>query len=126
MTKQMKNSAILLMTAFDKAASVLELSISEKSKMLGIHPRTFVRNLEKGYLPGSKIGERQLHFIQLYKALYQISSGDIAFMQHWYNTDNKALNGSPRILCRSINDMLRVTQYLQSLHPKSSYVVPHI
>jgi hypothetical protein len=119
MTKQVKNSASLLMKVFDLAASVLELSISEKSKMLGIHPRIFVRNLEKGYLPGSKIGERQLHFIQLYRALYQICAGDKALMKHWYNCDNQALNVAPKLLCRSINSMFRVTQYLQSLHPKS-------
>ena len=119
MTKQVKDSASLLMKAFDNAGSVLELSISEKSKILGIHPSTFVRNLNKGYPPQSKIGELQLHFIQLYKALYQICAGDKALMHHWYNCDNKALNSSPQILCRSINGMFRVTQYLQSLHPKS-------
>jgi hypothetical protein len=119
MTKQVKDSANLLMRAFDNAGSALELSISEKSKILGIHPSTFVRNLKKGYPPQSKIGELQLHFIQLYKALYQISSGDKALMHHWYNCDNKALNSSPQILCRSMNGMFRVTQYLQSLHQKA-------
>ncbi|MFT5295539.1 MAG: hypothetical protein ACI9YH_001554 [Colwellia sp.] len=118
MTKQVKDSASLLMKAFDKAASVLELSISEKSKILGIHPSTFVCNLNKGYPPQSKIGQRQLHFIQLYKVLYQICAGDKALMHHWYNCDNKALNDAPKVLCRSMNGMFRVTQYLQSLHPK--------
>tara|TARA_R110001583_G_scaffold43801_1_gene139176 strand:- start:1552 stop:1761 length:210 start_codon:yes stop_codon:yes gene_type:complete len=60
----------------------------------------------------------QLHFIQLYKALYQISLGDKALIQHWFHCDNKALNGSPRILCQSIHGLFRTTQYLQALQPK--------
>jgi hypothetical protein len=119
MTKQVKHSANIVMKAFDNAASVLELSISEKSQILGIHPTAFIRNLKKGYPLQSKIGERQLHFIQLYKALYQVCSADKALMVYWYNCENKALNSSPKILCRSIDSMSRVTQYLESLHQKS-------
>jgi len=117
MTKNKKDNAIILMGAFDKAGSELKLSTSEKSKILGIHPSTFVRNINKGYSPQSKTGELQLLFIQLYKALYQMTSGDKVLMQHWFCCDNKALNGSPKILCRSTDGLIRTMQYLKPFRP---------
>ena len=108
----------VLMTAFNKACAELNVSREDKSDILGINKSTLSRNVGTGFSPQSKTGELQLHFIRLYRSLYAISGGDSAFMNHWFNTENKALNGSPADLCRTIQGLFSVNQYLDAMRGK--------
>lgn len=110
--------SMVLMAAFNKACVALNVSREDKSDILGINKSTLSRNVETGFSPQSKTGELQLHFIRLYRSLYAISGGDPAFMKHWFSTENKALNGSPAMLCRTIQGLFSVNQYLDAMRGK--------
>jgi hypothetical protein len=60
----------------------------------------------------------QLHFVRLYRALFAIAGGDLAFMNHWYRTNNNALGGEPAKLCESIGGLRRTNEYLDAMRGK--------
>tara|TARA_R110000737_G_scaffold281832_1_gene288457 strand:- start:1839 stop:2201 length:363 start_codon:yes stop_codon:yes gene_type:complete len=108
----------VLMSAFNAACESLGVSRKDKSAILGVDTSTLSRKVNVGFEPSSKTGELQLHFIRLYRSLYSIAGGDKAFMQHWFSTDNKSLNGSPKALCLSIEGLFRTNQYLDAMRGK--------
>lgn len=110
--------SIVLMSAFNKACEELSISRQDKSKILGVDVSTLHRKASVGFSPQSKTGELQLHFIRLYRSLFAIAGGDPEFMQHWYTTQNKALNGTPMTLCKTIQGLLSVNQYLDAMRGK--------
>lgn len=112
------DQSAILMKAFNNACSILNISNVQKGKILGVNASTLSRNTEKGFAPESKTGELQLHFIRLYRSLFAIAGGDNEFMNHWYHSDNKALNGTPATLCLSIDGLFRTNQYLDAMRGK--------
>jgi len=110
--------ALVLMKAFNNACEALKVSHSQKSQMLGVNVSTLTRNAIKGFAPDSKTGELQLHFIRLYRSLFAMAGGDVEFMRHWYSTANKALNGTPAVLCLKIEGLFRANQYLDAMRGK--------
>lgn len=107
--------SVVLMKAFNNACVALGFGNTEKSKLLCINKSTLSRNVDKGFLPESKAGELQLHFIKLYRSLFAISGGDGEFMSYWFHTENQALNGVPAYLCLSIDGLFRINQYLDTM-----------
>jgi len=107
--------AIVLMTAFNNACEVLNVSRDDKSKILGLNKSTLSRKSNMGFSPKSKTGELQLHFIRIYRSLYAIAGGDSDFMSHWFTTENKALNGVPVLMCQTIQGLFSVNQYLDAM-----------
>ena len=110
--------ATVLMTAFNNACEALNVSRDDKSEILGVNVATLSRKVNTGFSPQTKTGELQLHFIRLYRSLYAISGGDNDFMNHWYQTENKALKGAPVTLCKTIQGLLGVNQYLDAMRGK--------
>jgi len=108
----------VLMKAFNNACQILNVTNVQRGKILGVNASTLSRNVNKGFAPDSKAGELQLHFIRLYRSLFAIAGGDNAFMNHWFHTDNKALNGTPALLCLSIDGLFRANQYLDAMRGK--------
>jgi hypothetical protein len=104
--------ATVLMNAFNNASEALSLSRNDKIAILGINAATLSRKIDIGFSPQSKTGQLQLNFIGLYRSLYAIAGGDNEFMQHWYQTNNKDLNGVPNDLCKTRNGLIIVNQYL--------------
>jgi hypothetical protein len=113
-----KNPAEVLMNAFNAACKELGLDTTEKSEVLGVNRTTLTRNNTKGFLPNSKTGEIQLNFIRIYRSLYAIAGGDSEFMRHWFKTHNKGLNGVPTELCKKLEGVFRVNQYLDAMRGK--------
>lgn len=109
------DQSVVLMKAFNNACVALGFENTEKSKLLGVNESILSRNAEKGFLPRSKMGELQLHFINLYRSLFAISGGDGEFMLHWFHTKNQTLNGIPASLCLSIEGLFRTNQYLDAM-----------
>ena len=112
------DKSAVVMKAFNNACEAMGVSTADKSNMLGVNASTLSRNTVSGFAPQSKTGELQLHFIRLYRSLFAIAGGDNAFMQHWYHTNNKALNGTPAQLCLSIEGLFRTNQYLDAMRGK--------
>ena len=112
------NAQAVLMKAFCNACDELKFAIKSRADFLGVNRTTLTRKAAEGFSPDSKTGELQLHFIRLYRSLYAISGGDNAFMQHWFNTENKALNGTPAELCLRIDGLVRINQYLDAMRGK--------
>ena len=119
MNQQKQTSpAIVINKAFNNACHELGLTNKDKGIMLGLDPSTLARKKGIGFSPESITGQLQLSFIRLYRSLFAIAGGDNAFMKHWYKTDNKALNGSPAILCLKIEGVVRSNQYLSAMRGK--------
>ncbi|MBE0365733.1 hypothetical protein PULV_b0378 [Pseudoalteromonas ulvae UL12] len=111
-------SAQVLMKAFSNACEHLKVSNTEKCAIIGVNPSTLSRNQQKGFAPQSKTGELQLQFIRLYRSLYAISGGDSAFMQHWFRSNNKALNAIPSHYVCSIVGLINTNEYLDAMRGK--------
>lgn len=60
----------------------------------------------------------RLYFIEIYKHLYEKSSGDKGVMSHWFNHFNKAFNCTPREACQTESGLLKVKEYLESFKYK--------
>ena len=116
--KHKSDQSVVLMKAFNNACQDLNVGSNEKSALLGVNRSTLARNNESGFLPESKTGEIQLNFIRIYRSLYAIAGGNVGFMQHWFSTDNKALNGKPAVLCQKLEGMFRVNMYLDAMRGK--------
>jgi hypothetical protein len=114
------NPENVLMNAFNNACLALSVSRDDKSEILGVNVASLSRKTKNktGFPPTSKTGELQLNFIRIYRSLYAIAGGDNEFMQHWYQTHNKALNGAPSVLCKSIQGLISVNQYLDAMRGK--------
>lgn len=112
------NKSAVLMKAFNNACEALNLGIKERAKLLGVNRVTLTRNVHKGFASESKEWELQLHFIRLYRSLYAIAGGDPAFMSHWFQTENTALNGVPALICLKIDGLFRTNQYLDAMRGK--------
>ncbi|MCG6200782.1 MbcA/ParS/Xre antitoxin family protein [Psychromonas antarctica] len=106
------------MKAFNNACDALKLGVKERSQLLGVNRVTLNRNVHCGFSPKSKTWELQLHFIRLYRSLYAISGGNSEFMYHWFNTNNRALNGVPASICLKIDGLFRTNQYLDAMRGK--------
>ncbi len=105
----------VVIKSFNNACHKVGVSREQASMILGVDKATLSRNKYKGFDPDSKTGELCLQFIRAYRSLYAMAGGDYAFMQHWLNTNNKALSGKPVEMMESIVGLLRVNDYLDAL-----------
>lgn len=117
-TLEKANAAEVLFKAFSNACSELQLTQAEASRIIGVNPSTLSRNSGKRFKPDSKQGELQLQLIRLYRSLYAIAGGEKAFMRHWLNSPNKALNGTPKTLLQTVVGLVSVNQYLDAMRGK--------
>lgn len=105
----------MLIKAFNNACITLNYSNDEKSKLLGVNELTLTRNIQKGFLLNTKTYEMQLHFIKMYCSLFTMSGGDSDFMSHWFHSENQVLSGVPASLCLSLDGLLKIIQYLDTM-----------
>lgn len=106
-------SAPVLMKAYYNATKALGLTTQVQAEMLGIHRTTLTRNMNKGLLSNPKACELQLHFVNIYRALYALTGGEQQVMRHWFYTHNQSLRATPKECCKNIHGLLRTAQYLQ-------------
>jgi len=108
----------VLIKAFNNSCKVLGLSRDDASVILGVDKATLSRNKQKGYDPRSKTGELCLQVIRVYRSLFAIAGGDQAFMRHWLNSKNRALDGKPRDLLATVAGLVQVNMYLDAMRGK--------
>ena len=119
MTALAKTSdAAVLIKAFNQACTELDLTQAEAGKVLGFNASTLSRNAASGFKPQTKQGELALHFIRLYRSLFAIAGGDVAFMRHWFNSPNQALGASPRQSAQTVLGLISTNQYLDAMRGK--------
>ena len=116
--KQPNEDAVLI-KAFNNSCKALGLTREQASSILGVDRATLVRNKNKGFDPQSKTGELCLQLVRVYRSLYAIAGGDKAFMQHWLNSNNRALAAKPMSLLSSITGLVRVNMYLDAMRGKT-------
>ncbi len=112
------NESEVIMKAFNNACKALGVSAKSKAELLGVDRSTITRKEKVGFAVNSKTSEIQLHFIRIYRSLYAIAGGDPDFMQHWFRTKNKGLNGVPLELCGRIDGIVRINMYLDAMRGK--------
>ncbi len=112
------NQSQTIMKAFTTACVDLDMSTTDRARMIGVNASTLSRNQQTGFSIDSKTAELQLNFIRLYRSLFAVAGGDHDFMKHWFRTKNKALNGVPAELCQSILGLIRTNQYLDAMRGK--------
>ena len=65
--------------------------------------------------PMSKQGELALLFIRLFNKLYKISGGDLDWIQHFLNSQNRITGGVPIKQIESTNGLVSVLQFVESI-----------
>lgn len=104
----------ILGKATKNAASELGLKLNELAQIIG-KDRT---SINRGISPDSKSGELALLFIRAYRGLHALLGGDTKNMAHWFATNNKHLNGTPKDLVKSIQGLSNVVSYLDGMRGK--------
>lgn len=106
----------VLCKALRRTQEAFSLSNEELGKVIGKDRTTISRLYDKGYLaPDSKEGELAALLIRVYRALYALVGGAGGNMQHWLNTPNTHLHGTPRELLRSVTGLVAVLGYLDAM-----------
>ena len=109
---------VVVLKSFNNACKELGVSRDEASLIIGVDKATLSRNKQKGFDPQSKTGELCLQFVRVYRSLFAIAGGDKGFMQHWIDTENRALAGKPLELMHSIIGLIQVNEYLDAMRGK--------
>lgn len=118
MLKLESNASAVLIKGFNNSCKALGLTRDQASSILGVDRATLSRNKDKGFDPNSKTGELCLQLVRVYRSLYAIAGGDVAFMRHWLNSKNKTLSAKPIELLTSITGLIQVNMYLDAMRGK--------
>lgn len=112
------DESLLVLKAFNNACKKLSISRDEASQIIGVDKATLSRNKNRGFDPHSKTGELCLQFVRVYRSLFAIGGGDLAFMKHWLRSGNNALSGKPIELVLTIQGLMNVNAYLDAMRGK--------
>ena len=112
---------IVLQKAVLKAAGLCGITNAELSSIIGISKPTVSRlytNRNKGIKPESKEGELCLLFIRAFRALDAFLGNVIENEKKWLRASNKALNGTPIELMKTVAGLVSVVNYLDAIRGK--------
>lgn len=109
------DAAQTLTKAFLNAGRELGLSRAELGEVVGKDRSTFSRG---GIDPDSKPGELALLLVRCYRALFALVGGEADQMRHWMHTPNHHTGGTPAAQVRSVQGLVRVTEYLDAMRGK--------
>lgn len=101
--------------ALVKSASWLGVTQSALSAIIGLSKTTIARmeNNEFQLQEKKKHYQISLDFIELYKTLYSVVSGDQETARGWLSNYNTALRGKPIELMQSLRGLYEVITYLE-------------
>ena len=102
---------IVLAKAVLKAAEQLDLDSENLSVILGTDLR-LSNKLELD--PESEPGNRAILLIRIYKALYAANGGNLAWMQRFMKSPNRATGGIPSEQIKTYTGLLKVLRYLDA------------
>jgi transcriptional regulator with XRE-family HTH domain len=111
------DSAAVLATATQRAATLLGLNGAGVARILGVSEATVSRILrgERGLPPQSKEGELALLLVRLYRSLDALVGNDEARRLAWMRSHNDALNGVPASLILSAQGLVAAVAYLDAM-----------
>lgn len=109
----------VLAKALIKTSEQLGLTQQELAAVIGVH-RTGITRLKKSISldPSSKTGELALYLIRAARALYALSGGDPAWIEHFMRSYNRMTGGVPAEQVQTIQGLMRVLQYLDAIRGK--------
>lgn len=109
----------VLAKALLNAAEQLGLKQANVAAVLGVH-RTAVSRLKQNLSldPASKQGEIALLLIRVARAVYALTGGDKAWIQHFMYTHNKVTGGVPAKQIESIQGLMTVLQFVDGIRGK--------
>ena len=107
--------AQVLASAFLKAGKEMGLSQAVLEKAIDRDRSSIGR---KGIDPDTKSGELALLLIRVYRSLFALVGGDSVQMKHWMKTANRHTGGVPAEQVLSIQGLVGVVEYLDSMRGK--------
>ena len=109
--------AAVLAKATVRASEALGLNGAALAKVLGTSEASVSRVLsgERSIAPKGKEGELALLLIRVYRSLDALVGNDEALRRAWMNSHHRVLNGSPRTLLGSVQGLVSVVGYLDSM-----------
>lgn len=109
----------VLAKAVLRAAEQLGLSQSDLAAVLGVH-RTTITQLKKSLKldPNSKQGELALLLIRVARALFTLTGGDQAWIQHFMRTPNRVTGGIPAEQVTRLEGLFAVLRFVDGMRGK--------
>lgn len=110
---------VVLAKAVLRAADELGLKQAQLASVLGIH-RTAISRLKNNpsLEPNSKQGELALLLIRVARAVFALTGGDKAWIQHFMHSPNKVTGGVPAQQITTIQGLISVLQFVDAIRGK--------
>jgi Protein of unknown function (DUF2384) len=102
----------ILAKAVLRAASALGLNQGALADILGMSTASVSRMKEGGYLLGQKEFELAAFLVRIYRSLDAQFGGDPSPVRSWFHAENRHLGGTPALLVKRIEGLVRVSGYL--------------
>lgn len=109
--------AAVLAKATVRASQALALNGAALAKVLGTSEASVSRILagERMIAPQGKEGELALLLIRVYRSLDALVGNDETLRRAWLDSHHRVLNGTPRSLLGSVQGLVSVVSYLDSM-----------
>jgi transcriptional regulator with XRE-family HTH domain len=109
--------AAVLAKATVRASQALGLNGAALAKVLGTSEASVSRILagERTIAPQGKEGELALLLIRVYRSLDALVGNDETLRRAWLDSHHRVLNGTPRRLLGSVQGLVSVVGYLDSM-----------
>lgn len=108
----------VLTKATRRAAEFLGLTDAALAEVLGVSASTVSRLSDARPIdPKSREGECALLLIRIFRGLDALL-GDLESCRKWFRAKNQHLGGVPADLVRTVEGLVRVTQYLDAMRGK--------
>jgi hypothetical protein len=111
---------IVLAKATLQAATLLGFTGTVLGKVIGLSEASISRigTGERPLQPSTKEGELAALLVRAYAALDAMVGGDPQRRLAWLTSHNTALNGAPKELMQTVQGLVLVTSYLDSMQAK--------
>lgn len=105
----------VLLEALLRTGEHLGLKKRELGDIIHLDDRTLRRKAELD--PESAPGQLALLLVRAYRSAFVLMGGEEGAC-HWFQTENRALNGVPRELATRIDGLVRIVNYLDAMRGK--------
>jgi Protein of unknown function (DUF2384) len=111
---------MVLAKATMRAATLLGFTGAALSKVIGLSEASVSRlgAGEKPIAPGSKEGELAALLVRIYRSLDAMVGNDHTRRSAWLSTHNEVLHGTPRQMMQSVQGLVQVATYLDSMRAR--------
>ncbi|WP_367848359.1 antitoxin Xre/MbcA/ParS toxin-binding domain-containing protein [Rhodoferax sp. WC2427] len=111
---------MVLAKATLQAATLLGFTGTVLGKVIGLSEASISRigTGERPLQPSTKEGELAALLVRAYAALDAMVGSDPQRRLAWLTSHNKALNGTPKELVQTVQGLVQVTSYLDSMRAK--------